>query len=1121
MHPSDSQKPAIAERDCDVLVVAGAGTGKTLTLVARYLSLLAEGIPLRSVVAITFTKKAAWEMRNRVRAEIDRYLRRADLTAVERSRWRDIYTATDAARIATIHSLCTEMLRTHPAAAGVDPRFAVLEEAHATIQMRRAAEVAMAWAAEQDHLVPLFALLGEKRLHEVLDFLLHRRLDVQPAFAELPDDPLSAWQQQLSAYQERAVETLCGSPEWIATVGMLEEQSALVEDDKAELQRRFALDCIRRADDAATRGDDIAARLAALAGLNSIGLRGGRQGNWPGGKEQLELVKEALELLRTRWREHKYLLALTMGPVDDQLASCLPLLKDVFDFAERQYTQYKESHNVLDFDDLEGKALAMLAGNPAVRVYWQQEIGSVLVDEFQDTNRRQRDLLSCICVQAGRLFVVGDAKQSIYRFRGADITVFRAERQRIGQEAGIALSLDTSYRAHGELLSGLNSLLSPVLGEEDATRPWVEPFAPLSHHRLQPGPGFCAPYIEMHLAIGTKNDGALDTAARALADRLVYLVESGTCEIMDQGQRRPLHYGDIAILCRASTSFAAYENALEGRAPFLTVAGRGFYGRPEIRDLLNALRALADPTDDLALVGLLRSPACGLSDVALYRLRSQADGASLWHELQRVPTPLEAECDAATRAVQLIHELHAQVGRIPVALLLKQLLDRAHYRAALLQSGSKRGALNVSKLLADAHSSGIVSVGEFLEYIAGVRDSGAREGEARDTSEGAIQIMSVHAAKGLEFPVVVIGDVTHARHSVNGPLVDTDLGVLLPVKAEEGTPAAIYSLGKLREDDQDAAESARLFYVAATRAREMLILSGYVGRKDDGALERMGGWLEPLVEPLGLDEVRLSEYDPEGHRARSVDLAIGASPLSCTVYEPSYAGDSFGSRRDTPAAHPQEAVPALVQRIELAEEDPSQSAGTESEEHDPPRRVWRVVPSVQRPRAPAWVIGSIVHEALASWRFPDHTFALWAEARAHQYGVTDARQLQHAARESARLLRRFQRHALCGEMDSAERRLHEVPYSLEVNGRVENGTIDALYFRDGHWTIVEFKTDTVRTVEGIEQLLSETDYRTQTQRYVLAVEQLLGVTPRAVLCLLDCERDIRVESGLHSRSAIS
>ncbi|MBU0491841.1 MAG: PD-(D/E)XK nuclease family protein, partial [Chloroflexi bacterium] len=625
-----------------------------------------------------------------------------------------------------------------------------------------------------------------------------------------------------------------------------------------------------------------------------------------------------------------------------------------------------------------------------------------------------------------------------------------------------------------------------------------------------------------------------------LAARLAALVASGA-QIERDGQVYPLGYGDIAILCRASTSFSAYEDALErAGVPFLTVAGRGFYNRPEVRDVLNALQALADPTDDLALAGLLRSPALALSDAALYRLcEARGDGDSLWDTLRSAGPGLPGDDGPrAARAADLIAKWHGQVGRSPVADVLKAFLDDTGYRAALIQAGhtqstghaqrpvdcvwaapsqpaaSARGARNIAKLLADAHASDIVGVGEFLEYVGGLRDAGAREGEARATAEGAVQIMTVHAAKGLEFPVVVIGDATYGGRSHSGVLVDSRLGVLVPLQDEDGARPATYRLGQAGDADQDAAESDRLCYVAATRARELLIVSGCIGLKQDGTPGKLGGWLGQLAGPecLGLSGTCIA-HDEAGDRAHRLDLRVGETPVACTVYEP---GHECALAPAPSAPAPRETLPLAVPLVAppwLAPVSPGVEAVDDRiAERDrlPPQRVWRVVPAVDRPTAPAWVVGSLVHEALAAWRFPGEGFDRWAAARAREYGLADARLLNDAVTQSRRALARFRQHPLCREMDAADQRLHEVPYSRLVDGHVESGIIDALYQRDGLWTLVEFKTDRVTAQTDLASWLADRGYPAQVQRYLSAVEHLLGQRPRGILCLLDHAGAVRL-----------
>jgi ATP-dependent helicase/nuclease subunit A len=1102
MAPSDEQLPAIVERGRDVIVTAGAGTGKTRTLVARYLSLLAEGIPLRGIVAITFTKKAAREMRNRVREEMRRYLERSDLDPDERRRWQGFYSKLDAARIGTIHSFCTEILRAHPAEARVDPRFEVLDEGQTNILRGQAVDEALAWAADDREAVSLFALLGEYGLRPLLDQLLQKRLAVSDTYSSLPPDLLSHWERILREQQEGRLIVLLASPEWNEAVATLEASRAREPDDRMELQRQEALGAIQAP--AGSLGD----RLASLVHLGRINLQGGRQGAWPGGKPQLDEVKAALRALRRLWQGHGGLLELSLNPQDGVLAQVIPVLEAAFAFACQRYDAAKRELNVLDFDDLERGALALLQVDAGVRGRWQEEVRSILVDEFQDTNGRQRDLVRLLNGERGRLFIVGDAKQSIYRFRDADVTVFRMERERIEGAGGAVFWLDTSYRAHRELIQGLNDLLRPVLGEdEDPARPWVEPFAALRHQRERTGPGFEAPHIELHLTVGTKREGALERAAGALAERIVELVKGGA-QVLDNDGVRPLDYGDIAVLCRASSSFGGYEDALErAGVPFLTVAGRGFYGRPEIRDLLNALQAIADPTDDLALVGLLRSPAFALSDAALNALcegHRQVEGRGpLWDYLQGQGTRLSGEDGRkAERAARMVADLHKLVGRTPAADVLKAFLDATDYRAALIQAGQTRGARNVAKLLADAQASGIVGIGEFLEYIKSLRDTGTREGEARATAEGAVQIMSVHAAKGLEFPVVAIGDVTYQGRGRNSTLVEPGLGVLLPLKDDQDNLPAVYCLGKARSDDQEAAELDRLLYVAATRAREKLILSGCISLSQGGTPSRLGEWLSRIGEGdcLGLANTPIS-YDENGRGTVQVALQVGQTPVSCTIYEPGCTWRRQPHRIEPVDEAPVSLPPPLLSPVSPGRERVDRR--TVDQDRSPPLRVWRVVPTAMRPTAPAWVIGSLVHQALAAWFFPDDGFERWAMARARGYGLTDPRQLADAVRQSQRLLARFQSHPLFREMNTAERRLHEVPYSLVVDGQVESGIIDAVYLRDGSWTIVEFKTDEVRTRVAFDQLLAKEDYLEQAQRYLSAAGRLLGQQPRLILCMLN------------------
>ena len=340
----------------------------------------------------------------------------------------------------------------------------------------------------------------------------------------------------------------------------------------------------------------------------------------------------------------------------------------------------------------------------------------------------------------------------------------------------------------------------------------------------------------------------------------------------------------------------------------------------------------------------------------------------------------------------------------------------------------------------------------------------------------------------------------------------------MPPKEAKTAPSAIYKYGKAREEEQEQAEVNRLLYVAATRAKERLVISAHVPQLNkNGRPGRLAGWLKQIAGPdaLGL-AVRPIPYDDAGDKEVRLDLSLpNAAAAACMIYEPGYRSPAMAS---PPGQADSASIPVPPPLLAAIMPDPVLvDERTSAMDRDPPQRVWRVAPVTQRRRGPAWVVGSLVHDALAAWRFPDQLFERWAEARSRSYGLTDAAQTADAVRKTARLLARFQAHALYADMARADRRLHEVPYSLVAeSGQVESGIIDALWGRQGTWTVVEFKTDEIRSEADLRKLLAEKDYLSQAGRYAAAVERLLGSRPAVVLCLLDYAGgvlDYRVSGG--------
>jgi ATP-dependent helicase/nuclease subunit A len=1111
--PSNEQERAILSRGSDIVVTAGAGTGKTRTLVARFLSLVADGLTLRSIFAITFTKKAAREMRNRIREEIRSYLEGLSMENQDYEYWREIYQKLDAARISTIHSLAADIIRQHPAELNVDPKFELIDEGQAARLKAQAIEFALGMAAQKEEAAQLFTDIGDWALRRMLGEMLGKKLDIQDAVFPTDQDLWSIWEPILikpiqDFVKHPLVESGLNGLITLGEGGILEkaeDAGDLLVDDLRIVIEQWKKICTAR-----TKDDWI--EISRNLGLLRKHLKQkGRKENWAPANPR-EIIKQ----IQPIYDELIAVDNLDLG-VDFKLSKQLiPALMTVFDYAADNYNTAKEFIHGLDFDDLEEKALLLLKKHPDAARYWQNQVEALLVDEYQDTNDRQRELVNLLNAGENKLFIVGDGKQSIYRFRGANVAVFRQEHRRIA-EAGESFQLSTSYRSHAGLIENLNRLLEPVLGLEESI-PYLEPFVALLPGREKSRWDIQPPYVELHLAAGTKANGALSIAANALAARISNLVRP--TESVSTDSTQAISFGDIAVLCRASSSFHPYEAAFEKAGiPYLTIAGQGFYHRPEVRDLLNTLQALGDPFDDLALAGFLRSPVGGLSDADLIILRdfqSQNDISDLLTTARKIE--FEGNPGKTSQLkdfINLFDDLSILKGRTSVADILSELLNKTGYLAAFAALGLERSIQNIRKLVFDAQKSGLVSISEFLEMITELRSVSAREGEAQSISEGSVQIMTVHQAKGLEFPVVVLGDATYKGRSGRGIILDKEFGLVFPYKddqieiGEDGQPqinsfsSFAYQQAAEGERLRDEAESDRLLYVAATRAEELLIVNGALGNiTKDQTVGKLNGWLGKLAGVLGLNDLNLS-IRINGNEIHAFELDNPGLPASLIIYEQGVEFD-----------------PDPLSHIEV---DPGEAPGewqdTQEEETLPvfdivKHPLKRVVTPSDRAKAPAWIVGQVVHRALELWKFPhqrDVEFLEWATAELKKHGLVSEKELKNGFRRVVDILERFCDHDLFQRMNDAEVLKHEIPYSIIGQGDVlQAGSIDAMFKEGDRWVLVEFKTDEIRDQKRFEWIWKQEDYYEQVNKYLNASVQLLGQKPDPILCFLNYEKQIHL-----------
>lgn len=1076
------QRLAALERGRDVVATAGAGSGKTRTLVARYISLLAEGIPPRRIAAITFTNKAAREMRSRVREEL--YTLQANAsTENEREYWSGLASQMDAARISTIHSLCAEIIRSHPVELGVDPRFNLVDESLSAALSIQAVEDTLKALVEEDKYTPLLQNITTSNLKELLSNLHYHRLKAREIF----QNPLDYFSLLLNLFEERMNHPALTDPldvlQKMTEPELFEDAGEKLSDMIEELLSGWA-----KAKAALENNDPIQCALMLYEIRRShMRLNLGKGGE---AKTLVSKFRDAFDKLLNPLTGGKNakdpLPSLEAELLFDELQ---PLLGAAFETVCLTYKRFLDARQALDFDDLEQGTVELLR-NQTVKQFRKNEFDAILVDEFQDTNQRQQEIIESLAGEPGRLFIVGDMRQSIYRFRQADVTVFKHVQERIKAEQGLVITLPLTYRAHQPLLLATESLLAPLIGTQpDPARDYYVPFTSMEAYQKLPPNHVQPPHVEFIVGVGEDTASASPTAARALTHRLQQLKEEGQIKSWDE----------VALLFGATIAYADYEEALEEAGiPFVTIAGRGFYDRPEIRDLINILRTLADPLDDFSFAGLLRSPAFGLSDAALYLLRQSK--TPYWRALQEDFSSLTAEDQTrAEKTRGVLAQLLPLVDRVPVAELLSSVITATNYKAILATADVKTGSedagitggrlwRNLDKLVSDAAKSGELRLRNYLDRIKTLNDAGAREGEASTEAEGSVQLMTIHRSKGLEFKVVVLAAAGRSTRLASEVIyLSQEYGAAFKLDPS----AMIYNLAKELDKDQAKMEVLRLIYVALTRSKNKLIINGHATSKKEGDLS-FRSWMNMLIEAAGLtpDDFLQAGNEPFGHYTETGQLigvrCIWDNQLLIQPVEDLFQSQEIPVSRARPLHQP---VPA------------HQDLPGELEEEQEIRPIsWRTQDETAETRGV--IIGRLFHKAIHRWCFPgDPLLEGLLESEALRSGLVNA-DLKAAAIEGAKAhLERLHAHPLWQEIHTVSERYHELPFTLQVNNHTQIGFIDLVYRDEVGWHIIDFKTDPIATTAQRDALVEK--YTRQIQRYRQAVRQLLKVDPSAHLCFTD------------------
>jgi len=1082
-----------------LIVEASAGTGKTSELVRRIVRVLAAGTRVEKIVAVTFTHKAAGELKIRLREELDQ-ARATSGDARERANLEDALERLEEAAIGTIHGFCAQILRERPVEARIDPAFEELTEPEAARILARAFDL---WFQRK-----LDA--GSGALRRALARLAWR----EPWQTDPPVEALRWTGRELVQWRDRDARWRAKPFDRNARIdALLAECAVLGHPARGQRPLTEILDSLARARESADY-DTLEALLLRLERELKRGFKKGARNPDP---------REAL-------------LAALDGFATDAGADFAAALKAEMQDLVGIYTDRKQRAGKLDFLDLLLLVRDLVRDNREVRNYLQNRFARIFIDEFQDTDPLQAEILILLSAGdpaqndwleaapvPGKLFVVGDPKQSIYKFRRADVVLYENVCQALESRGVARLRLTQSFRAVRPIQQLVNAAFEPEMtGDRQCGQAL---YAPLEEHTpayaaqpaivVLPAP---APYGVRQISKESINACLPD----AIAGYIEWLVKESGWQVrdpLDGGARVPLRARHICVLFRRMTNAGvdlshAYTRALEARnIPHLLAGSKSFYHREEVETVRAALAALEWPDDELSVFGTLRGSLFAIPDNLLLRFRFEIGRL---HPFRPLPESLDPAFTPIREALAILADLNRERNQRPLADTVSALLEATRAHAGfLLRRGGAQALANVHRIGDLARTfelTGGLSFRGFVEELsAQAEKSESTEAPMLEEASDGVRLMTVHSAKGLEFPVVILADITanlaarEAERFVDGALCATRLLGAAPWELLENEQS---------EHARELAEGVRVAYVAATRARDLLVIPAV------GDAER-DGWLAPLNKAI---------YPPRDQRRAKVAAA------GC----PAFAGDRtvlerpseyFGQREDSvrPGLHrPQTGDHRVVwwdpialrldvrsgfglRQEEILSAEPAASAAaglalyrewrsqrrqtiergqapgfrivspTEGLE-DPPERcaiqVDSVAPAAARPGGRRF--GTLVHAILRDVDLGGTAGQIAAIAQVHARALNAPRAEADAA---AAAVCAAWAHPLLDRARRAARCHRELPLDLRLDdGRLLEGVIDLAFVEDGRWLVVDFKSDAPASAR----------YERQVQWYVYALSKLTG-----------------------------
>jgi len=1131
--------------DKTLVVEAAAGTGKTSEMVQRMIAVVAAGkTTIDRIAGMTFTEKAAGELKLRLRSELERERRAEEENSATRNNLEQALAHLEEARLSTIHSFCADLLRERPVEAGIDPQFELMTEAQSLHLYREA-----------------FRSWFERKLEELPEGtrrVLRRKTRNSPTETLVSAGwELSKWRDFSAKWRRPEFDRKAAIDALVEKIHELARLTSDPSDQNNNLFRdtaplRTLSESIRTAERARTRDHDgIEATLVLIASDGQYQrFRDPRKG-----KAQYNQQVKRDDILGL----HGELLAAIDAFVRDAGADLAALLQTELGETVVQYQLLKERTGKLDFLDLLIRARDLLVQSPTVRQHFQERFTHLFVDEFQDTDPLQAEIIVLLSAGdpgannwrsvtsvPGKLFIVGDPKQAIYRFRRADVGTYEEVKQLLLRSGAELLQLTTSFRSVPSIQAMINrAFVAHMDGNAANLQASYVPLSPFREEYTEQ-PSIVAlpvpkPY-QSRFSQGAVNASLPD----AIAAFVAWLVEKSGWRVPkpgNPGERIPLAPNHICLLFRRFVSFdddmaRPYIRALEARnLPHLLVGGKFLHAREEVQTIRAALTAIEWPDDELSVFATLKGSLFAIRDDVLLEYRYLVGH---FHPFRLPAEPLEGELQEVVESLRILQKLHRNRNYRPAAETLDTLLKeaRAHLAFALRPSGEQvlANVLHIAELARKYEASGGLSFRGFAEEIRAGADA-AEAGEAPIFEEGSegVRMMSVHKAKGLEFPVVVLADIT-AKICQSHPsrYIDSSSS-LCAVPLAGCAPLDLLECGEL-ELARDRAEGVRLAYVASTRARELLVVPT-IGDDPRQSWDSVANWwVRPLydaVYPEAEDRQKAGkppacpQFGKDSVLVRPPDLTVDENdnvwpglhwfeepeskrkgygvawwdPRALKLNVP----QSFGIRQeellkvsDDPQVlkndleiytswetrwanvRQRAAQPGVIFRTATAQarsESNLGELGGDVEEIELPR-------DPDRPSGPRF--GALVHAALAAVPLdadPDQV---------RQIAALCARVLGGDEKETgaaAAAVRSVLAHPLMVRARDAQDQglcRHETPITLTLaDGTLVEGVLDLAFWEKDAWTVVDFKTD--RDLDmGLDA------YRRQVALYASAIASATG-----------------------------